>query len=257
MNKRRSKKDLLKTAAKLEQQLAAKNHELEIETALEKVRAVAMRMSKPADLPDVCKTLYEQFLSLGFSEIRNAMINIHNDVDKSFTNYDYSDEIGKSTNYLTYNIHPLIERQIKKIRSANDAYSETYFTGKDLVEWKKFRKKIGEKDDPRLRMNKGLYYYFYSIGAGSVGISTFGPVSKVKKALLKRFRNVFYLSYQRYMDIATAEAQTREARIEAALERVRARSLAMHSSSELVEASDTMFLELQKLNRVPVQAVMP
>jgi hypothetical protein len=31
------------------------------------------------------------------------------------------------------------------------------------------------------------------------------------------------------------------------LERVRAKGLAMHSSSELVEASDTMFLELQKL----------
>jgi signal transduction histidine kinase len=233
MTNRRSKKDMLKRTATLQTQLAEKERELAIEAALEKVRAVAMQMKKPADLPDVCKTLYKQLLSLGFAETRNAMINIHDDASKSFVNYDYSDEIGKSTNQLTYNIHPLIEKQIKKIRSANDAFSETYFTGKDLAEWKKFRKRIGEKDDPRIAKNKGLYYYFYSIGTGSIGISTFGGVSREKKALLKRFRNVFKLSYQRYIDIAKAEAQAREAKIEAALERVRASSMAMHHSSEL------------------------
>src|SRR6478736_3375211 len=228
MTNHHSEKDLVKRTAKLEKELSAKNHELEIEAALEKVRTVAMRMNKAGDVPDVCKTLYKQFLLLGFSEMRNAMVNIHNDADKSFTNYDYSDEIGKSINQLTYNIHPLVEKQIKKIRSADDAFSETYFSGKDLVEWRKFRKRIGEKNDPRLRKTKGLYYYFYSIGTGSIGISTFGPISKEKKALLKRFRNVFNLSYRRYIDIAKAEAQAREARIEAALERVRSRSLAMH-----------------------------
>src|SRR6185295_8372911 len=227
MNNHRSEKDLLKRTAKLEKELAVQKHELQIEAALEKVRVVAMGMNKPGDLPAVCKTLYEQFLRLGFSEMRNAMVNIHNDEDKSFINYDYSKEIGKSSNHLTYNIHPLVEKQIKKIRSASDAFSETYFSGKDLTEWKKFRRRIGEKDDPRLSKNKGLYYYLYSIGIGSIGISTFGAISKEKKALLKRFRNVFQLSYQRYMDIAKAEAQARDAKIEAALERVRASSMAM------------------------------
>ena len=234
--------------AKLEKELSAKTHELEIEAALEKVRTVAMRMNKPSDLPDVCKTLYKQFLLLGFSEMRNAMVNIHNDADKSFINYDYSDEIGKSTNHLTYNIHPLVEKQIKKIRSANNAFSETYFSGEDLVEWRKFRKRIGEKNDPRLRKTKGLYYYFYSIGTGSIGISTFGPISKEKKVLLKRFRNVFNLSYQRYIDITKAEAQAREAQIEAALEKVRSRSLAMHKSDELQQVVAVAFERLRELN---------
>src|ERR1043166_4908692 len=187
MNHQRSQKDLLKTTAKLEKELAARDHELEIEAALEKVRTMAMRMKKPGDLPDVCKTLYKQLLSLGFVGMRNAMINIHNDADKSFINYDYSDELGKSTNHLTYSSHPLIEKQIKKIRSTHDAFSETYFTGKDLVEWKKFSKRIGEKDDTRLNKNDGLYYYLYSIGTSSIGISTFGAISQEKKSVLKRF----------------------------------------------------------------------
>src|SRR6476660_5108770 len=232
MRDHHSDKKLLKRAAKLEKELAAKNHELEDEAALEKVRTVALGMHRPDDLLHVCKVLFKQLLSIGFVEIRNAMINIHDDADKSFINYDYSDQLGKSTNHLTYNIHPLVEKQIKKIRSASDAFSETYFTGKDLTEWKKFRKRIGKKDDPRLNKNKGLYYYFYSIGIGSIGISTFGAISKAKKVLLKRFRNVFQLSYQRYIDITKGEAQAQDAKIEAALERVRASSMAMHRSNE-------------------------
>ncbi|MBX7109554.1 MAG: adenylate/guanylate cyclase domain-containing protein [Chitinophagales bacterium] len=221
--------------------------EAQIETSLERVRAVALGMRTPDDLLNICETLFHELLALGFSGMRNAMINIHNDEKKSFINYDFSDEIGRSTNHLTYTIHPLVEKQIKKIRSANDAFSETYFTGKDLEEWKKFRKLIGEKDDPRLNQNSGLYYYFYSIGIGSIGISTFGAISDEKIAMLKRFRNVFHLSYQRYTDIAKAEAQAKEARLEASLEKVRAQSMAMHTTAELKTVGETIYHELRSL----------
>jgi signal transduction histidine kinase len=251
--KKRKEQLLQKRNAELKKQLEQKKHELKIEAALEKVRAVAMRMKKPADLLNICETLYKQFVLLGFSEMRNAMINIQNDANKSFINYDYSDEIGKSTNYLTYSIHPLVEKQIKQIQKTKDAFSETYFTGKDLVTWKKFRKKIGEKNDPRLNKSKGLYYYFYSIGIGAIGISTFGPISKEKKELLKRFRNVFNLSYKRYVDISKAEAQAREAEIELALERVRARTMAMHRSEELKETTLVLFQQFKLLGATTAQ----
>jgi hypothetical protein len=221
--------------------------EAKIEAALEKVRAVAMSMNKPDDLLNVCEVLFTEFHKLEFDEIRNAMINIHNDEKGTFINYDYSDEIGKSINHLTYNIHPVIERQIKQIRSANDAFSETSFTGKDLEEWKKFRRKIGEKDDQRIDNISALYYYFYSIGTGSIGISTFSPIDEEKLELLKRFRNVFSLSYQRYTDIALAEAQAREAQIELALERVRARTMAMQKSDELQDAAILLFQQIKTL----------
>ena len=225
----------------------AQTREALIQTSLEKVRAVAMGMGKSADLLDVCETLFEEFRALGFHEMRNAMINIHNDEKKTFINYDYSDTIGKSTNHLTYNIHRLVEKQIKKTRSANEAFSETYYAGKDLEEWKRFRKEIGEKDDPRLDNIKGLYYYFFSIGAGSIGISTFGGIKEEKINLLKRFRNVFALSYQRYVDIENAETRAREARIEASLERMRAVAMAMHKSDDLLNICETMYKEILQL----------
>jgi signal transduction histidine kinase len=233
------------------QKAEAQAREAQIEAALERVRAAAMSMHRSEELLNVCEVLYKEVGALGFNTLRNAMINIHNDEKKSFINYDYSDEIGRSTNHLYYNIHPLVEKQIGTIRSADDAFSETYFTGRDLTTWKNFRKRIGEKNDPRLDKNKGLYYYFYSIGIGSIGISTFGPISEEKKALLKRFRNVFALSYQRYIDIAKAEVQAREAQIELALERVRARTMAMQHSEELSETVTVMFEQFKALGEEP------
>jgi hypothetical protein len=84
-------------------------------------------------------------------------------------------------------------------------------------------------------------------GTGSIGISTFGAIGKEKKAVLKRFSNVFQLSYQRHVDIAKAEAQAREAKIEVALERVRARTLAMQKSDELKETTLVLFQQFKSL----------
>ncbi len=224
----------------------AQAKEAQIETSLERVRAQAMAMRTAEELTGICEVLYAELNSLGFKEIRNAMINIHDDENETFVNYDYSDEIGKSINHLTYNIHPLIEKQIKQIRSG-DGFSETYYTGKDLEDMITFRKNIGEKDDPRIEQADALYYYFYSIGTGSIGISTFNVVAGEKLVVLKRFRNVFTLAYQRYTDIAQAEAQAKEARIEAALERVRARTMAMQKSTDLADTSALLFQQLNML----------
>jgi signal transduction histidine kinase len=55
------------------------------------------------------------------------------------------------------------------------------------------------------------------------------------------------LSYQRYADIALAEAQLREAQIEAALERVRARTMAMQRSEELLDVASILFQQVKAL----------
>jgi len=89
----------------------AQAREAQIETSLERVRAQAMAMRTPEDLTGICEVLYAELNSLGFAEIRNAMINIHDDEKETFVNYDYSDEIGKSINHLTYHIHPLLDKQ--------------------------------------------------------------------------------------------------------------------------------------------------
>ena len=73
------------------------------------------------------------------------------------------------------------------------------------------------------------------------------PYTDEENNILLRFGNVFQQTYTRFLDLQKAEAQAREAQIEAALERVRSRSMAMHKSDELLEAGEILFSEMQKL----------
>ena len=231
----------------------AQAREAQVQASLERVRATAMAMHKSKDLMDICEIMYKEFLSLGFSEIRNAIINIYNDSDSSFINYDYADAAGKSFIRFTNNILPFVGKIIKDSRGANDAFSETFISGKALAEFKELRQKSGQISDPKLSSAESLYFYFYSIGIGSIGISTFGSIDAEKISLLKRFRNVFQLSYQRYIDITKAEAQSREAQIELALERVRARTMAMQKSEELQDATLVLFQQFTELKESTTQ----
>ena len=79
------------------------------------------------------------------------------------------------------------------------------------------------------------------------------PYTDEENKILMRFGKVFQQTYTRFLDLQKAEAQAREAQIEAALERVRSRSMAMHNSDELVETSDVLFQELNKLGIVPIR----
>ena len=73
--------------------------------------------------------------------------------------------------------------------------------------------------------NVGLYIENFS------GI----PYSDEENTTLMRFGKVFQQTYTRFLDLQKAEAQAREAQIEAALERVRSRSMGMQKSEELRE----------------------
>src|SRR5258705_6141194 len=70
---------------------AAQAKEAKIEASLEKVRAQAMGMHKPGDLLNICKVLFKELLSLGFTQLRNAIIHTFNDEKGYFQDYDYSD----------------------------------------------------------------------------------------------------------------------------------------------------------------------
>ena len=245
---------LEETIEELEQKRKAveeQNRELEIEASLERVRTVAMGMSKSEDLLSICEVSFRELQKLGFDDLRNAVIHVHNDEQKYFMDYDFSDFTGGQIGKVEYGLHPIVDEYLEKIRSAEDAFFEVVIAEDMLEEWNEFRRKSGQMNDQRLDEADALYYYLFSIGIGDIGISTFKPIKDSQIKILKRFRNVFDLAYRRYNDIITAEAQAREAQIEAALERVRAKAMAMNSTEDLTQTADTFFSELVKLNITP------
>ena len=229
------------------QKAEAQAREGQIQLALEKVRMVALGLNKSEEMLKVAKALYEQLLKLGFSNIRNAIIDINNGEDDTFTDYDYSHEMSGTITQMSYHDDPTLEGQFQKMSSTINDFFELALEGKELEDLIAMRIKNGEDEDPRLLNTEILTYNLYSFGNGAIGISNFGLLNEEEKSILNRFSNVFTFAYKRYIDLASAEAQAKEAQIELSLERIRAKVTSMSESSDLLDIVVTMRTEFVSL----------
>ena len=235
-------------------ELENKNRELEIEAALEKVRAIAMGMKEPADMLDVCRIISDQLQILGIKNIRNVQTAIINEKKGTYLNYQYFAEYDKGTVEETeYHKHPKVFEMVQEMKKSGDGVFTGKLEGKELNKFRVYRKKDKQFPDPVLDEAVSMHYCFYSIGSGGLGLSTYNSLPKAGLAIFKRFHKVFTLAYRRFLDISQAEAQAREAQIELALERVRARTMAMQKSDELSETAFVLFQQFALLGAGPEQ----
>jgi signal transduction histidine kinase/ketosteroid isomerase-like protein len=225
--------------------LENKNRELEIETALEKVRAVAMGIKQPADMLEICKTISLQLQLLGVSEIRNVQTAIFYEKKGTYMNYEYYAKHNKT--FITetiYTNHKIAKDFAAKMMKGKGQFYVTHIKGKKVKDWVAYQKTTNVFIDKYLNKASSLNYYWHSLGPVALGISTYYPLSKGELELFQRFLKVFELAYRRYLDIEKAIAQAREAQIEAALERVRAKTMGMHHSNELHDVIETVTNQL-------------
>src|SRR6187402_3937085 len=230
----RKEKEVIKRNAELKQQLAANARKLKIETGLEKVRAIALKMKKPADMLDVCKTISLQLEKLGVNEIRNVETAIFYEGKGTYMNYEYYAKHKKT--FITetvYTDHKVAKAFAAKMMSGKGEVYITHIKGKKVKDWLAYQKTTNVFIDRFLEKANSLSYYWHSLGPVALGISTYDPLSEEELNLFKRFLKVFELAYTRYLDIEQAIAQAREAKIETSLERVRAVAMAMKRSEEL------------------------
>ncbi|MEZ5148435.1 MAG: histidine kinase dimerization/phospho-acceptor domain-containing protein [Bacteroidales bacterium] len=221
--------------------------EAQIEASLEKVRSVALSLQKSDEMLQVAQVLYEQLLELGFTNIRNALIDIKNGNTDTFTDYDYSHEMSGTITQMSYHDDPTLEGQFKMMANTTDDFFELILEGKELEDLIKMRITNGEAPDPRLDKIDLLTYNLYSFGNGAIGISNFGILTELEKSVLARFSNVFTFAYKRYTDMVQAEQQAREALVELSLERIRAQVTAMQESSDLFDIVVSMRKEFISL----------
>ena len=230
--------------------LLLKNRELEIEASLEKVRTVAMGMKERADMLKICTMIAKQLSVLGLKEIRNVQTAIFKVPMGTYVNYEFYAKHDKT--FITetlYTNHKVALAFAKKMLKGNGAVAIAHMKGKQQVmDWLRYQKGTNVFIDTYLKTATSLSYYWYSLGPVALGISAYQPLTKEELQLFERFLKVFELAYKRYMDIEKAEAQVREAQIEAALERVRARSMAMQDSSEIGKLILHVYTELTRLD---------
>ena len=235
--------------------LERKNRELEIESALERVRAKSMAMHKSEELRDAATLLYKELRNLGIEKFINCgyvLIDEENNVQNAWMTH---------TDGTVREVHqmPLTGDDIMDERYAKWKKKVPIF--KQKVGGEKLRKHnafaSGQNETEMAPQNKLLdlpdptVFYFGNFSEGYLHLLAEEEFSKESEAILSRFTKVFENTFRRFLDLQKAEAQAREAQIEAGLERVRSRTLAMQRSDELAETAAVLFQQLIQLGIEP------
>lgn len=247
-------------------QAEAQAREAKIEVALERVRAKAMAMHSSEDLSEVVGELRKQMGMLGQKDLETCVIHLHDESPDFIYSYaairppGSSDEILETTTLVPKKGFLIIEEALEAYHQHRQDYI-ILNEGKKLTQWFAFLEK--ESPDGFKKLVEPVhgsveelraYWSLSDFSGGSLVMVTMDRPDDHTRSLLRRFSNVFGLAYRRYADLKKAEAQAREAQVEAALERVRAKAMAMHSSKDLPATAITAFTELNKLGFVPIRS---
>jgi len=90
----------------------------------------------------------------------------------------------------------------------------------------------------------GIYHTAGKHPFGYIGMNQLRKATEEEEKIVVKFAKEFGIAYQRFLDLQNAEALARESKIEAAMERVRARALAMQQPEELKEVAHVMRHEM-------------
>jgi signal transduction histidine kinase len=231
--------------------------EAQIEAALERVRAKTMAMHNTDDIADTVVTFFEELVGLGLDDTMRVGIGILSQSEEMrywTASVRGTAETILQRGWLDMTQHPLLA-------GAKRAWSEqvplfTYtLEGKAVKDYFKVL-----NDDPGGPLEfdldalpETIHHKSHVFGDGLLYTFTETPLPQDITSILERFAAVFGQTYTRYLDLERAEKQARESQIEAALERVRAKALAMHSSADLRQTITTIFEELKNLNVKPLR----
>ncbi|HKK40168.1 MAG TPA: ATP-binding protein [Cryomorphaceae bacterium] len=229
--------------------------EAQIENALEKVRSRSLAMQSPDELIEVAELLREEMGALGVEELETSSIYIHNGESGTtqcwFTIKDTTKPGKNITDQMTIDLQDTwVGREMNDFYSSAEKRTSIRMQGEQRIEWMRY---CEEKSD--LFTTRDFYgdnipdrtYHLYKFSNGYIGAASPGEISDESWDLLRRATSVFSFAYTRFLDLKKAKEQTREAQIELALERIRARVTGMQESSDLLDIVVTMRTEFVNL----------
>jgi signal transduction histidine kinase len=240
------------------EEIEAQKTQAVIEGALERVRSKTMAMHNSQDVAETVAAMFDELVKLGIGKNVRCGIGIIDDIAHielwtAFTNPD--GQVSLIIGSLDMTIHPLLQRLYNAWKN-KEGYSSYEMSGDDLIA---YYRAINDAPDYPTRFDMASlparqFHYDFFFPEGTIFAFSPQPLTHEATQIFKRFAGVFGLTYRRYLDLLKAEAQAREAQIELALERVRAKTMAMQKSDELLETSQVLFQQLRDLGETADQA---
>ena len=246
----------------LEAKIRERTRELEIEAALERARAQSMLMQHSSELNSVSNVFHEQLLLLGIDS-EFSFVWLPNESREHHLFWTTWTETvdgelvfhNKSISYPLDLSDPYNAACIADWESGVSVH-EHFVPPKDIEtffdSWKEMLE--GASHLKAELFPEGIYYTEAFMKYGCFGIDIRRPLTEEEKSVLHRFAIEFERAYTRFLDLKKAEAQAREAEIEAALERVRAATMAMYKTEDISEVAVVFLDQLHQLKLNFIQA---
>ncbi len=238
------------------QKAEAHAREAQIEAALERVRSRSMGMHSSDELKDVVRLLYKEFRIL-VTDIDSVNIQLNLGSSKGIHYWaSVEEDIYLELYHVPYSDLPIFEKFYNAFNLPGEGFLDYLLNKeeKDALFSELFkiqpvppkRKKMIQNAEGMVMM--GWFHKYSGIDILHYNLERF---SEEQKEIVKRFAAAFEQTYIRFLDLQKAEAQAREAEIQLALERVRARTMAMHKSDELAETAAILFQQMKELGVTP------
>jgi signal transduction histidine kinase len=235
----------------------AQAQEAGIETALERVRAKAMSMQKSEDLSEAMALVFDELdkLNMGLLRCGIAILNKEKRTAEIWSAVKSGEHSAlRVSGEESMDIHPLLTGAFEAWLHQPD-YSY-HLKGEDLVKYyqavEKTNYKLPSVKPAGPEENKQDQFFYSSLfPAGGLFAFREAEFSEEGKSVIRRFGAVFSLTYTRFRDLQLAEGRAREAEIDAALERVRSKAMAMRNSDDLTNTMALSYHELSLLTTPP------
>ncbi|HEU5165850.1 MAG TPA: ATP-binding protein [Chitinophagaceae bacterium] len=230
------------------QKAEAQAREAQVEAGLERVRAKTMAMHSSEDVGAATATMFTELERLGIENFRGGITNIHPDrtQDVWSVNNLAEGKAVKAVGRFNMDDHPFWQLMYKEWENKKD-FVYTFLSGKEKEDYIKILNANQGYLPQAIQQFPDVHFQVYSFSEGGVWTNSLTPHTEEEKQIMKRFASVFSLTFRRYQDLKKAEAQAKEATIEAALEKVRGKAMAMHNSNDLSITASMVFTELRKL----------
>jgi hypothetical protein len=228
--------------------LIEKNRELEIEAALERVRASAMAMHTSEQVGEAIDVLFEEVKMLDMNTLTIGLnVILESEEMKTWTAKNLGSKVIFSGGIIDMKGHPATQKLFtdwKKqlpISISNHEGNEV----KGFYEY--IYNQPGHVTGQRKDLPERMSFTNVIIPEGSLMVVSVVELSEDELGVLKRFANVFSITYRRFLDLQKAEYQAKKAKIELSLERIRAQVTAMKESSDLFDIVVSMRTEFLAL----------
>ncbi len=239
--------ELQKLVDEKTEDLSKKNRELEIEAALERVRARTMAMHNSEELAETAAILFQQMTELGVTPER-INICLIKEADNILEVWATDQQGTKINHHFNASLdEPTTGKRVYNAWKEKKKSIVIDLSGKELDDWIRY---VREVMGMTIKADLVREHRIHSVAFFSQGMiltTTPEPLPEESIKLLDRFADVFNLTYRRFLDLQKAEAQAREAQIEASLERIRSHALGMQKSEEVGKVTDVFFAELTRL----------